>query len=282
MITTVVGTGEAGYDGDGGPAIEAKLNKPHEIRFDANEDYLYIADMGNHVIRRVDLSTYKIHTFAGTGKSGFSGDGGPAAQATLSQPHSIQFGPENNLYIADIGNNRLRVVNTDTEIISTLAGTGDKGSTPDGSNFADVPLNGPRSLDFDKNGALWLVLRNGNQVFRLDLKSGRIYHVAGTGERGVAENGVDARNVALSGPKGIAVSPDSDVYIVDTESHSIRKINTLTGTIELVVGTGEAFDGKDGDPLQCGLARPHGIFIDDNGLVYIGDSENHKIRVYRP
>lgn len=282
MITTVVGTGEAGYYGDGGPAIEAKLNKPHEIRFDDNEEYLYIADMGNHAIRRVNMSTGKIYTFAGTGKSGFSGDGGPASQADLNQPHSIQFGPQHHLYIADIGNHRLRVVDIETGTISTLAGNGEKDPTPDGANFADVPLNGPRSLDFDHNGDLWLVLREGNQVFRLSLASGRIYHMAGTGARGTAGNGADARKATLSGPKGIAVAPDGDVYIVDTESHTIRKINNQNGIIELVVGTGEAFDGKDGGPLQCGLARPHGIFVDSNGLVYIGDSENHKIRVYQP
>lgn len=282
MITTVVGTGEAGYDGDGGPALKAKLNKPHEIRLDANEEFLYIADMANHAIRRVDLSTGIISTFAGTGIPGFSGNEGEATKAQLRQPHSIQFGPRGHLYIADIGNNRLRVVNMESGIISTFAGNGEKGMTLDGASFANVPLNGPRSLDFDQKGDLWLVLRNGNQVFRLDLRSGTIHHVAGTGEKGMAESGVDARSVPLAGPKGITIAPDGTIYIVDTESHAIRKINPKTGIIDLVVGTGEAFDGHDGDPLQCGLARPHGIFIDKKGLVYIGDSENHKIRVYRP
>jgi streptogramin lyase len=136
-------------------------------------------------------------------------------------------------------------------------------------------------LDFDTKGDLWLVLRNANQIFRLDLKLGSIHHVAGTGEKGFTGNGGDARLATLSGPKGIAISSDGKVYIADTESHSIRMIDSKTGLLSLVVGTGSAFDGADGDPLLCGLARPHGIFVEEDGSLLIGDSENHKIRVLK-
>lgn len=280
-ITTVVGTGEAGYTGDGGPAIEAQLNRPHEIRFDAQGN-LFIADMSNHAIRRVDVATGLISTVAGQGEAGFSGDGGPATAAHLKQPHSIQFGPEGDLYIADVGNHRVRVISLATGAIRTLAGNGETGSTPDGARFQEVPLFGPRSLDFDAKGDLWLVLRNANQIFRLDLKAGTLHHIAGVGgEQGVSGDGGDARLAQLSGPKGIAIAPNGAVFIADTESHTIRKIDPSTGIIERVVGTGEAFDGADGNPLACGLARPHGVFVEADGSVLIGDSENHKIRVLR-
>ena len=280
-IKTVVGNGEAGYRGDGGPALEASLNKPHEIRFGRN-GYLYIADMANHAIRCVDLTTGQISTIAGTGEPGFSGDGGLAVQARLKQPHSIQFGPDGNLYIADVGNNRVRVIEMTSRHIRTLAGNGETGATPDGATYLDVPLFGPRSLDFDEEGNLWLVLRNANQIVRLDLDLGIVHQVAGTGEPGFSGNGGDARLARLSGPKGIAIGPGGQIFIADTESHTIRMIDRNTGRINLVAGTGVAFDGRDGDPLLCGLARPHGIFVDHDGSVLIGDSENHKIRLFRP
>ena len=280
QITTVVGNGKADYSGDGGAPLSASLNKPHEIRFD-RAGQLYIADMLNHAIRRVDLQSGVITTIAGTGEAGFSGDGGPAAKAQLRQPHSIQFGPDGRLFICDIGNHRVRVVDPTSGVIRTLAGTGERGSTPDGARFADSPLNGPRTLDFDRAGNLWLALREGNQVFKLDLAAGTIHHVAGTGAKGFTGNGGPAKEATLSGPKGISVAPDGKVYLADTESHSIRMIDLKTGRLELITGTGAKADGPDGDPLRCGLARPHGVFVDADGALYIGDSENHRIRVIR-
>jgi streptogramin lyase len=279
-ITTVAGSGKTGYAGDGGPALQASFNKPHEIRFDARGD-LYIADMANHAVRKVDLRTGLVSTFAGTGQPGYSGDGGPAARAQLKSPHSLQFGPGGDLFIGDIGNHVIRRVDAKTGAISTFAGTGKPGPTPDGAPLAGTPLHGPRSLDFDPAGNLWLATREGNQVFRLDLKEGRIHHVAGTGKKGFTGNGGPAREATLSGPKGIAVGPRGDVYLVDTESHSIRVIDAKTGRLGLLVGTGEKGDGPDGPPLACRLARPHGIWVDPDGTVFIGDSENHRVRVLR-
>ncbi len=279
-VTTVVGNGEGKFSGDGGSALQASLHRPHEIRFD-DDGNLYIADMLNHAIRKVDLQLGRITTIAGTGEAGFSGDGGPANQAQLNRPHSIQFGPSGNLYIADIGNHRLRMIDMDTGVISTFAGTGKNGVSRDGEPFANADLNGPRTLDFDADGNLWLVLRNGNQVYQLDLESGLMHHKAGTGEKGFTGNGGPAIEATLSGPKGLALAPNGDAYLVDTESHTIRMIEAATGNLRLVVGTGEKGDGPDGDPLQCRLARPHGIFLDADGDVYIGDSETHKIRRLR-
>ena len=279
-VTTVVGNGEGKFSGDGGSALQASLHRPHEIRFD-DDGNLYIADMLNHAIRKVDLQLGRITTIAGTGEAGFSGDGGPANQAQLNRPHSIQFGPSGNLYIADIGNHRLRMIDMDTGVISTFAGTGKNGVSRDGEPFANADLNGPRTLDFDADGNLWLVLRNGNQVYQLDLESGLMHHKAGTGEKGFTGNGGPAIEATLSGPKGIALAPNGDAFLVDTESHTIRMIEAATGNLRLVVGTGEKGDGPDGDPYQCRLARPHGIFLDANGDVYIGDSETHKIRRLR-
>jgi len=185
------------------------------------------------------------------------------------------------LIICDIGNNRLRVVEPVTGIIRTFAGNGERGLTPDGARFDLAPLNGPRTLDFDRAGNLWLALREGNQVFKLDLAAGTIHHVAGTGAKGFTGNGGPAREATLSGPKGMAVAPDGNVYIADTENHCIRLIDLKSGRLELVAGTAVKADGPEGDPLKCGLARPHGIFVDADGVIYIGDSDNQRIRMIR-
>jgi streptogramin lyase len=124
-------------------------------------------------------------------------------------------------------------------------------------------------------------LREGNSIYRLDPEAGTIHHVAGTGQKGFTGNGGPAKQATLSGPKGIGVAPDGKVYFADTESHSIRMIDVRKGTIELVAGTGERGDGPEGDPLKCRLARPHGIFVDADGAIFIGDSENHRVRVIR-
>ena len=279
-IHTMAGTGKVGYSGDGGPALQACFNLPHEIRFDKDGNY-FIADMVNSAIRRVDAKTGIITTFAGTGKPGYSGDGGPADKAQLKQPHSIQFDSAGDLYICDIGNNVIRKVDMKSHIITTFAGTGKPGDTPDGAPIAGTPLKGPRSMDFDAQGNLWIVTREGNQVLKLDLKAGTIHLIAGTGKKGFTGNGGPAKQATLSGPKGISIDKDGNAWLADTESHSVRMVNAKTGNLELIAGTGEKGDGADGDPLQCKMARLHGIFVDADGSVFIGDSESHRVRLLR-
>jgi streptogramin lyase len=278
LISTVAGNGKPGYAGDGGPATRAACNEPYEVRFDAVGN-MYFVEMKNHLVRRVDARTHTISTVAGTGKPGFSGDGGPATSAQLKAPHSIALDERGNLYICDIGNHRIRRVHLGTGIISTLAGTGEKRPTPDGARLKGTPLNGPRALDYAGNDQLVLALREGNAVYRIDLDAGTLHHIGGTGEKGYSGDGGDARAAKLSGPKGIAVGPHGDIYLADTESHTIRVIRKKTRTIHTLVGDGKMADGPDGNPAGCRLGRPHGIYVDAKSRVYIGDSSNHRIRV---
>ncbi len=279
-ISTVVGTGQPGFSPSEGPARSIPLNNPHELRFNA-AGILFIADTGNNLVRRYDPKTGMASIFAGTGKQGYSGDGGPANQAEFRSPISIQWSPAGDLYIADIGNNVIRKIDGKSGIITTFAGTGKAGATPDGATISGTPLNGPRSVDFDRSGNLWLVAREGNQVLRLDLAAGVVHHVAGTGKKGFTGDGGPAKEATFNGPKGIAVAPNGDVYIADTENHAIRRIRATDGVVDLIAGTGVAGDGSAGDPLKAALTRPHGIFVERNGDVLIGDSENHRIRVLR-
>lgn len=280
QISTIAGTGERGYSGDGQAARSARMNEPYEIRFDRDGNLL-VVEMKNAIVRRVDAKTGIITTIAGTGDEGFSGDGGPANKAQLKQPHSIALDATGNLYICDIGNHRIRRVDAVTGIITTFAGTGTREPTPDGSPILGTPLNGPRALDFDDQGTFALALREGNALYRMDLKAGVFRHLGGTGEKGYAGDGGNAKLAKLSGPKGVAIGPGGDVYFADTESHTVRVIRLATGTIETVVGDGQKGDGPDGDPLRCRLARPHGVCVDATGNVYIGDSENYRVRMLR-
>ncbi|MEM7386123.1 MAG: hypothetical protein AAF514_14375 [Verrucomicrobiota bacterium] len=280
QLSLVAGTGRAGYTGDGASALEARMNEPYEIRFAENGD-LYVVEMKNHIVRRIDQKTGIIETVAGTGEPGYSGDGGPATRARLHRPHSIQL-KDDRLYICDIGNHRLRVVDLKTGTISTLSGTGEKKNPRDGAAFRGAPLNGPRALDFDRKGNLWLALREGNSVYELDLKSGLMHHRAGTGKKGFTGHGAAARKATLSGPKGISIGPRGNVYLADTESHSVRMIDLETGDLELIAGTGKSGDGPVGNPLECAMARLHGVFVDHDGRIYVGDSEAHRIRIIEP
>jgi sugar lactone lactonase YvrE len=277
QITTVAGTGHKGYSGDGGPATKAQLNEPYEVRFDRAGNMLFV-EMQNHLVRRVDRATGIISTIAGTGVAGFSGDGGPAMKAQLSQPHSIALDHDDRLYICDIKNHRIRVVDPATGIISTFAGTGGTAKTPDGSSFDNTPLNGPRALDFDGKGSLFLALREGNAIYRMDLKTRSYHHLAGTGKSGYSGDGGPGKNAQLAGPKGVSLAPSGDLYFADTESHTVRVLRAATGIVETVMGDGIEGDGPDGDPLHCRLNRPHGVFVSADDWLYVGDSSNHRVR----
>lgn len=281
IATTVAGSGTKGYSGDGGSALKAKLNEPYEIRFDSNGNMFFV-EMRNHLVRRVDAKTGVISTVAGTGKPGFSGDGGPATQARLRVPHSIALDNAGHLYICDIGNHRVRSVDLKAGVITTFSGTGRKKRTPDGARVKGTPLNGPRALDFDGTSNLFLALREGNAVYRIDLKAKTLHHIAGTGKKGYTGDSGDAKRALLSGPKGIAIGPAGDVYLADTESHTIRVIRRKSGIIETIVGDGRRGDGPEGTPRKCRLDRPHGVFVAKDGAVYVGDSSNNKVRRFNP
>jgi DNA-binding beta-propeller fold protein YncE len=281
-ISTVAGNGQRGWSGDGGPALDAKLNSPYEVRCDPAGN-VYWAERDSNTVRKLEVKTGVISTLAGTGSRGYSGDGGPATQAQLAEPHSLAFDQAGNLYIADVRNNRVRRIDAKSGIITTLIGTGKSEATPDGAKISPAtPVFGPRAIEFDRAGNLWLALRDGHAVYRLDLARGTLHHVAGTGQKGFSGDGGPAALAQMDGPKGVSIDPrNGNVYIVDTENHAIRVIDPRTGRIELVAGTGKKGDGPEGDPKACALGRPHGIFADADGAVYIGDTETHRIRVVR-
>ena len=281
-LQAVAGNGTKGYAGDGSAALDAELNEPYEVRFDRDGN-MYFVEMQNHLVRRVDARTGKISTVAGTGEAGFGGDGGPARQAQFRVPHSIDLDDQGNLYIADIGNHRIRRVDLETGIIETVAGTGERQFPDDGVTAKGSPIPGPRAL-FVEGRTLWIVLREGNGVWRMDLDAGTLHHVAGTGKAGYTGDGGDAKKATFNGPKGIAVGPQGHLYVVDSENDCIRKIDHRTGIVTTVAGSGRArtYGGDGGPAVAAKLSQPHGICVGPDGAIYLGDTINNRVRRVAP
>jgi streptogramin lyase len=277
-VSTVAGCGERGYTGDGGPAVKAELNEPYELRFDRDGN-MYFVEMQNHVVRRVDRKTSTITTIAGNGRRGFAGDGGPAVEAMFNQPHSITLDDKDGLYVADIGNHRIRRINLTTGMIESIAGNSERKLPRDGQPARYNPILGPRALCVDGND-LWIALREGHSVWRMDLTDGILHHVAGTGNSGFAGDGGPARAARLNGPKGIAIGIDKNLFIADTENQAIRRIDLRSGIVATIAGAeGPEQDGADdvGVESRHSLNRPHGVCVGPDRSVYIGDTLNHRV-----
>ena len=276
IITTLAGTGERGFDGDGGPATAAKLDQPYGVVTD-RQGNIFTADRLNGRVRKID-SASKITTIAGDGSGQSSGDGGPAATAGLAEPNGLALDPDQtHLFIADVAGHRVRVVDLRTGIIATFAGTGEGQHDGDGGPANKAGVFGARAVAFAPDGSLYVMERQGSSIRRI--RAGVIETVAGTGARGYAGDGHDARHAVFDAPKEMAVAPNGDIFVVDTENHAIRLIDAATWIVRTIAGTGTAGPGGDGGPAAlAGLARPHGAVVAPDGSVYIGDSENHRVR----
>jgi sugar lactone lactonase YvrE len=283
QLTCVAGNGTAGYSGDGGPATDAQLNEPYEVRFDRVGN-MFIVEMQNHLVRRVDARSGKISTVAGTGSAGYGGDDGPATRAQFRQPHSIALDDRGMLYIADIGNHRIRRVDLASGTVTSIAGNGQREMPRDGQSAQGKSMVGPRALAITGR-TLWIALREGHSIWRMDLDSLVVHHVAGTGKQGYTGDGGPAAKATFNGPKGIAATPDGRVYVVDTENQVIRMIDTRHARVFTVAGGGpqaRGFAGENVAALDAQVDRPHGICLAPDGTVYLGDTNNHRVRWLHP
>jgi trimeric autotransporter adhesin len=280
IITTVVGAAFAcGSGGDGGLATDALLCSPEGVTAD-HEGNLYIADTGNQRVRRVDHKTHIITTIAGTGVIGFSGDGGPGNQAQLANPEDIAIDRDDNVYIADGSNFRVRRIDCKTGIITTVVGGGTGG---DGSQAVDAEIGLSFGLAFDSSGNLFIADSTENKVHRVDHKTGIITTIAGTGSYGYSGDGGPATQASLSGPFGVAVEGSSDLYIADESNNRVRHVDLHTGLITTYVGNG--YSGSTGDLGPAGEAElnaPSGLVLDKHGVLYIGDQGNQRVRRVDP
>ncbi len=283
VITTVAGTGKAGDSGDGGPALKARFNEPYGIAVD-RQGNLFVADRLNRKVRRIDGKSGIITTLAGDGSKKFSGDGGPANRAGLVEPNSVALARDGKrLFIADVADHRVRVVDLETGTIDTLAGDGKGRHAGDGGPARKASIAGARAVDIGPDGTIYLLERQGNTIRAIDPRTRIIRTIGGTGAKGYTGDGGPALSATFNGPKELAVDAAGNLFVVDTENHAIRRIDARTHLITTVAGNGVRGGRGDGGPAASGqFARPHGVAVRDDGAVFIGDTENHRIRFVSP
>jgi streptogramin lyase len=271
-ITTIAGSGTAGYSGDGGPASAAQLFGPAGVAVAGNGD-VYIADTLNDRIRKVSGGT--ITTFAGTGTPGFSGDRGPATAAELRTPYGVAVDRHGNVYVADTGNNRVREVSGGT--ITTIAGGGSAGCM-DSSLALGARLSFPSGVAVDDRGNVF-VADNSNGCVREASPDATITTIAGTGAVGYSGDLGPAIEARLDLPWGVAVDARGNVYISDGANAAVRKVDP-GGTISTIAGgiPGGASTGDGGPAIDASLALPRGIAIDPQGALYITDVRANVVR----
>ena len=287
-ITTVVGTGESGFSGDGGPATEAQIRAPQAIAVDPDGN-LYVADSGNRRIRRVDAATQTITAFSGTGDQDFAGDGGPAADAAYDEIVGLLIDGRRFLYVADgrglfTGNDRLRRIDLESGTIQTVAGNGSPSFSGE-----DVPATEAgmtvEGIALGPDGGLYIADFNNYRVRKVDAISGTINTVAGRGPRpfigggGYAGDGGPAISAQLNVPTGVALDSLGNLYFSDTGNNVVRTVDATTDTIMTLAGTGVAGTAGDGGiSLDAELAEPTRLALVPSGDLIIVDTGNNRIR----
>ncbi|MGA7832729.1 MAG: hypothetical protein WCA21_17360 [Terracidiphilus sp.] len=281
-IATVVGTGTPGYSGDGNTAISAQLAAPSQVATDPIGN-LYIADQGNQRIRKVDRSTGLITTLAGNGKQAFNGDGESPQNASFDTPSSVAADGIGHVYVADQGNNRIRMVDTTKGTISTIVGTGKAAYTGDGGPATSASLNAPTSVALDANGDLYIVDSKNQRIRKVDHKTGIISTVAGNGYAGYFGDNGPATAAELNGVTSIVVDHNGHLDIADAENQRIRQVDLSTGIITTIAGNGLAgYYGDGGLSTEAKIDHPTGVAVDPLGDLYIADHGNYRIRIIDP
>src|SRR5438874_840107 len=233
------------------------------------------------------MADYVITTAVGTGAKGFAGDGGPATAALLNGPFDVAFDRAGNLYFSDTFNHRIRRVDARSGGITTVAGNGEPGYSGDGGPAMRASLNEPYGIAIDRAGNIFVADRLNRRVRRIDAVNGTITTLAGTGiintvagttGRGYSGDGGPALAAVFDAPKEMALDPDGNVLIVDTENHAIRLIDRNTGIVTTIAGGRQGARGDGGPAAGAGLDRPHGVVVGPDGAIYIGDTNNHRIR----
>ncbi len=304
IISTIAGIdGTSGYAGNGGAASSpnTELNLPSGLAIDGAGN-LDIADSANNVVRQISAATGIITTIAGTHTAGFSGDGGAAVSAELDQPFGLALDPAGNLYIADIGNNRVRVVCAAAGTLDgsacpaqgaivTIAGNGNAGATGDGALATAAELNGPYAVAVDPGGNLFIADTQNNRVRAVCATAsssilgthctaaGVISTVAGNGTGDFAGDGGAASAAEVNSPSGLAFDPAGDLYIADTQNYRIREVTAKSAIISTIAGNGSSdFGGDDGPAPEAGIHGPYGIALDHDGNLIVADFFDQRVR----
>lgn len=271
QLSHIGGDGTKSFLGDDGPLAKATFNGMHNCAIAPNDD-LYIADSWNNRIRKLDAKTGIVTTFAGTGKAGFSGDGGPAKNAQFDFIMCVSLSASGDqLYVADLKNRRIRAIDLQTQVVRTIAGNGKKGVPQDGGDALSNPLVDPRAVAADSDGRVYILERSGQTLRVIDL-DGKIHTVAGTGERGHKDG--PALQATFGSPKHLCIDDRDNVFIADDQNKAIRIYDPQSKTVSTVLGK------KHGD-ARIQLSRPHGVAW-HQGKLYVVDTGHNRILRLKP
>jgi sugar lactone lactonase YvrE len=240
---------------------------------------MFIPDSANNVVRRVDASTQIITTIAGTGVAGYSGDGGLGTVAEMNEPVHVVFDRTVNLYVTDAQNERVRKIDSLTDIITTIAGNGVAGYYGDQGPATSAELNFPDGIAIDSNGNIYVGDASNNRVREISTSSGDITTVAGVGVAGYSGDDGPATAAELNFPSRPFVDANGNIYIADYYNNRVREVASGTGIITTVAGTGVAgYSGDGSAATNAELNAPISVAVDGTGVLYIADTGNNRIR----
>lgn len=281
MLVVLSGVNVARVEAQTIDLIAADLRVPFGVDFD-NAGNAYVVEYEGHRVLKIDAKG-NLTTIAGTGVKGFGGDSGPAIKAQFSGMHGLAIAPNGDIYVADTWNNRVRKINPKTGIVTTFAGTGEKGFAGDGETADKATFGNVYAVAFDpKYERLYLADLDNRRIRAIDMKTYIVTTVAGNGKRGVPEDGAEAKSAPLVDPRAVATDAKGKVYVLERGGHALRVVDS-SGKIRTVAGTGKGgFSGDGGDALKAQLKGPKHICVDQDGNVLIADADNHAIRKYMP
>jgi DNA-binding beta-propeller fold protein YncE len=222
VVSTIAGTGKKGFGGDGGPAKDAEFNQTFHVALDREQKNLFVVDLSNKRVRKIDLMTGIVNTVAGNGKAGVPADGSVAAESSLVDPRACALDSKGRLYILERGGHALRVVEDGK--IRTVVGTGKSGATGDNGPGVKATLNGPKILWVDKNDDVLIADAENSLIRKYIAKDGTIMRIAGTGQKGVGELGKSPLETEIARPHGVAEGPEGTIWIVDSYNARVLKI----------------------------------------------------------
>jgi streptogramin lyase len=276
-ITTVAGTGQPDDVGASGPALKTNIGEPFGVEI-GPDGALYITEVRNHRVRRLDLRSGELTTVAGSGKKGYSGDGSPAITAALNEPYEVRFDKAGNMYFVEMQNHVIRVVDAKSGVIRTLAGTGKAGFAGDGGPATKAEFRQPHSIALDGAGNVYVADIGNHRIRRIDAKTGMIDSIAGNGEKQMPRDGEAAKGKAVFGPRSLCIDGGT-FWVCLREGNSVWRLDLTKDRWRHVAGTGkQGFTGDGGPAKDATFAGPKGIALGLDQAIYVADTENQAIR----
>jgi sugar lactone lactonase YvrE len=283
LVTTLAGQVTQGFLGDGGPAVAARFSDIRAIRFDAAGN-LYVADWGNNRLRRVDAATGIVTTVLGNGTQDWCGDEGPALDSCLHTPYGVAIDVNDNVFLSDPGSGRIRRVEADTGLITTIAGTGPPyvyggdGGAAVSAGFGGFA--GLRGIAFDPAGNLVIAAGDGHRIRRIDMTTGIITTIAGTGIAGYSGDNGNAQFAQFFAPNDVAFDAQGNLFVADYGNNRVRRIDAVTNVVTTFAGNGAltGFHGDGGHSLAATIGNPNSLEFDAAGNLLIGDRIGYRVR----